>query len=642
MEPMKATSVNSRAEELFVQLFCEAFGPEKTENLQVQYPCVDIYGRHRYIDFALESPESKIAIEIDGETYHNPSKVSENKYADDLLKQNSLIYDNWKVYRWIYSQLEKQPEKVKDELITFLGTSPMFKAFEADLPVQMGQTIELRDYQQEATENLQKMREDGKTIALLYNATGVGKTITAATDAKAVGGRTLFLVNALKLASQAKETFAKVWPEATLGEYTGSQKDMTQTVIFATVQSISKDLEKFSPTDFDSLIVDECHHAAANTYQKIFTYFHPKFILGLTATPERSDGEDMLELFQNVAHKMDLKTAVERGVLVPIRCVRVKTNIDLTDVRINGIKYNSQDLESKLFIPERNQLIVDTYLKYVNGKKTVIFCASVDHAAEIAKYQPMAYVLAPENKRKLDQDMLFQGEKPEAWLDVPIDVSDYEIIDLFNWQNSVKDMISQIEFVRMVDVQSETVERYIKDGKVKPDLSTPFGDKRMFHYFREESIRNIAKQYGWDLITPQNMADKFMKFIETMDMSYSYKPVLLKAIYEYMDTSGRVALPEVVDYFIDFYEDRKVHGMIAEKSTSIYQKGGYTRKDVEKNILSNPFKRFEDMRFLMRCKDVETIEVNPIIFRKLTREDWLHIVDVCDKSLEKYYLRLKK
>ena len=642
MEPMKATSVNSRAEELFVQLFCEAFGPEKTENLQVQYPCVDIYGRHRYIDFALESPESKIAIEIDGETYHNPSKVSENKYADDLLKQNSLIYDNWKVYRWIYSQLEKQPEKVKDELITFLGTSPMFKAFEADLPVQMGQTIELRDYQQEAIDNLKKMREDGKTIALLYHATGVGKTITAATDAKAVGGRTLFLVNALKLASQAKDTFAKVWPEATLGEYTGSQKDMTQTVIFATVQSISKDLEKFSPTDFDYLIVDECHHAAANTYQKIFTYFHPKFILGLTATPERSDGEDMLELFQNVAHKMDLKTAVERGVLVPIRCVRVKTNIDLTDVRINGIKYNSQDLESKLFIPERNQLIVDTYLKYVNGKKTVIFCASVDHAAEIAKYQPMAYVLAPENKRKLDQDMLFQGEKPEAWLDVPIGVSDYEIIDLFNWQNSVKDMISQIEFVRMVDVQSETVERYIKDGKVKPDLSIPFGDKRMFHYFREESIRNIAKQYGWDLITPQNMADKFMKFIETMDMSYSYKPVLLKAIYEYMDTSGRVALPEVVDYFIDFYEDRKVHGMIAEKSTSIYQKGGYTRKDVEKNILSNPFKRFEDMRFLMRCKDVETIEVNPIIFRKLTREDWLHIVDVCDKSLEKYYLRLKK
>jgi len=247
MEPSKATSVNSRAEELFVQLFCEAFGPEKTENLQVQYPCVDIYGRHRYIDFALESPESKIAIEIDGETYHNPSKVSENKYADDLLKQNSLIFDNWKVYRWIYSQLEKQPEKVKDELITFLGSSPMFKAFEADLPVQMGQTIELRDYQQEAIDNLKKMREDGKTIALLYHATGVGKTITAATDAKAVGGRTLFLVNALKLASQAKDTFAKVWPEATLGEYIPEARKMFRRLLFLPRCRASPRIWKNSP-----------------------------------------------------------------------------------------------------------------------------------------------------------------------------------------------------------------------------------------------------------------------------------------------------------------------------------------------------------------------------------------------------------
>ena len=289
--------------------------------------------------------------------------------------------------------------------------------------------------------------------------------------------------------------------------------------------------------------------------------------------------------------------------------------------------------------PGKDDLLV---IDFVDNANMFNMPYSLHRVLDISKYRPMAYVLAPENKRKLDQDMLFKGEKPEAWLDVPIDVDDYEIIDLFNWQNSVKDMISQIEFVRMVDVQSETVDRYIKDGKIKPDLSVPFGDKRMFHYFREESVRNIAKQYGWDLITPQNMADKFMKFIETMDMSFSYKPVLLKAIYEYMDSNGRVALPEVVDYFIDFYEDRKAHGMIAEKPNSIYQKGGYTKKDVEKNILSNPFKRFEDMRFLMRCKDVETVEVNPIIFRKLTREDWLHIVDVCDKSLEKYYARFQK
>ena len=76
---------------------------------------------------------------------------------------------------------------------------------------------------------------------------------------------------------------------------------------------------------------------------------------------------------------------MEIGELVPIRCIRVKTNVDISNVRINGIKYNTQDLESKLFIPERNKVIVDTYIDFVKNKKTVIFCASVKHASEIAE-----------------------------------------------------------------------------------------------------------------------------------------------------------------------------------------------------------------------------------------------------------------
>ncbi|MFI3253815.1 MAG: hypothetical protein R3Y63_05690 [Eubacteriales bacterium] len=77
MTPSKSTSVNSKAEELFVELFCETFGPEKANLLYIQHPFVDIYGGHRYIDFALENHEMKIAIEIDGETYHNPKKISD-------------------------------------------------------------------------------------------------------------------------------------------------------------------------------------------------------------------------------------------------------------------------------------------------------------------------------------------------------------------------------------------------------------------------------------------------------------------------------------------------------------------------------------------------------------------------------------
>lgn len=90
MEIVSATSVNSRAEDLFVELFCETFGPDKAKNLYVQYPFVDIYGYHRYIDFALENQDMKIAIEIDGETYHNPKKISDNSAAVTLPKSESI------------------------------------------------------------------------------------------------------------------------------------------------------------------------------------------------------------------------------------------------------------------------------------------------------------------------------------------------------------------------------------------------------------------------------------------------------------------------------------------------------------------------------------------------------------------------
>ena len=109
---------------------------------------------------------------------------------------------------------------------------------------------------------------------------------------------------------------------------------MTQSFIFATVLSISKDLEKFSPTDFDYLIVDECHHAAANTYQKIFTYFHPKFILGLTATPERMDGKSVLDYFGGrIAAEIRLPEASDRKLLCPFQYFGVTDAADLSSLK---------------------------------------------------------------------------------------------------------------------------------------------------------------------------------------------------------------------------------------------------------------------------------------------------------------------
>ncbi|QNO14097.1 DEAD/DEAH box helicase [Alkalicella caledoniensis] len=744
---IKSSAVGSVAEDLFVDLFCEVYGPDKAEFLFVQYPFVDIYGNHRYIDFALESEDVRVAIEIDGETYHNPKMVSSNKYYDDLLKQNSLMYHNWKVYRWAYKQLKNHREKIKDELLLFLDEIPNFRMLDDYLPKQKGKIIELKDHQQAAMDNLGSMRDKGESIALLYHATGTGKTVTAVSDAKRVGERTLFLAHTKELISQAKNTFSELWDEADAGLFVAEEKNKDSYVVCGSIQSVAQNLEDFKPDEFGYIVIDECHHGTASTYRKVLGYFKPKFTLGLTATPERMDGENLLEIFQNVAHKLDLKTAVEQGELVPIRCIRVKTNVDLENVRINGIKYNSQDLESKLFLPERNKIIVDTYLDIVKDKKTVVFCASVKHAEEIAAllkeqgvnsaavsgtlrskerdrvlreyengsiqvlcacdllnegwdspktevlfmarptlskslytqqlgrgmrksegkdylmvfdfidnanmfnmpysihrmfnikdYKPGQMVLGPKGQMQLDFDLLAKGEKPQIYLDFPISVTDYELIDLFNWQDEVKDMISQMEFVRMVDVQSETIERYMREGKIKADLEVPMGDKRKFNYFKEDTVKSYAKEYGWELITAANMKGKFMNMVETMDMSFSYKPVLLKAMLEHIDENGRARVEDVVDYFIDFYTERKGKGLVVEKKNSIYTKE-FDRKGVERNIFANPFKRFEDMRFMKRAKELEYIEINRHIMRKLTAADRRWIVEQCDLKLREYYNR---
>lgn len=739
-------SLGSFAEDLFVELFCDTFGPEKSQYLFIQYPFTDIYGNMRFIDFALESQDLRIAIEIDGETYHNPSKVSSNKYYDDLTKQNSLIYNNWKVYRWVYKQLKNQPEKVKDELRTFVGEMPMFRMLEDYIPKQKGKIVELKEHQQSALQSLQAMRDHGESIALLYHATGTGKTVTAVSDSKKVGKRTLFLAHTKELISQAQRTFDDLWDSSRTGLFIGEQKDKDAYVVCGSIQSVAQNLDQFREDDFGYIIIDECHHGTASTYKKILGYFNPEFILGLTATPERSDGEDLLEIFKNVAHKLDLKTAVEIGELTPVRCIRVKTNVDLSTVRINGIKYYSQDLESKLFVPERNKLITDTYMNWVKNKKTVVFCASVRHANEIAglfkengikceavsgslkssdrtrilqqyengdidvlcacdllnegwdspktevlfmarptlsktlyiqqlgrgmrkskgkgylmvfdfidnanmfnmpysmhrmfdirQYKAGEYVIASQKQFKLDRDLIARGEKPSVYLDFPVDVSDYELIDLFNWQDEVKDMISQLEFVRMVDVQAETIERYIRDGKIIPDLEVPFGDKRTFKFFKEDSVKKYAEQFGWDIINAANMKKKFMDMVETMDMSYSYKPVLLKAMLNHADENGRVLVEDIVNYFMDFYSDRKEKGLVVEKKSSVFCKDGYTKKDVERNIFSNPFKRFEDMRFMNRCKEIEYVEFNRNVFRKLSRQEKDWILLHCESKLEAYY-----
>ena len=753
--PQYRSASGSAAEDLFIDLFSEAFGAEKAGYLYSQYHFYDIYQNSRYADFVLENGPRRVAIEIDDEASHNKQLVSSGKFYDDLLKQNSMVHLGWDVYRWAVRQMQNQPDLVKDELRVFLGNHPQFREIEDYLPTQRGKALdgtnlELKEHQKSALKALEAMRDNSETIALLYHATGTGKTTTAVLDAKRCGGRVLFIAHTQELVDQATKRFRELWVNTTVGRYCDVIKQPRAHVVCGSVQSVALHLEDFKDDDFDYLIVDEAHHAAADTYQKVLSYFKPSFTLGLTATPERADDKSILDIFKHTAHKLDIQTAVEIGELVPVRCIRIHTNIDLTKVRFNSVQYNIRDLESKIYVPERNKLIVDTWLQYVRDKRTVVFCASVKHAEQIAEmfrnegiktaavsggmkksermefqakfvnreiqvlcacdllnegwdcpeievlfmarptmskvlytqqlgrgmrlyegkeslmvfdfvdnasvynapyslhrlfrlkdYQPGKLAVAPSARKAAENDLYARGEKPEALLDWPVDATDYELVDIFNWQEEAAGMISQMEFVRRVDVQTETIERYVREGKLIPDLVVPMSEHRTFKYFKEETLEKYAKQYGWRLIDDSNRKDLFMEMIRQMDMSYSYKPVLIQAILLYAGEKGRVKLDDIVSYFRSFYEGRRAAGLPVEKQNSIFARGGYTDAEAKRNILSNPFKRFEDMQMLRHTKTLGIIQVEETVWKHLTVEEKDEIGKICEEMLAAYYGRLK-
>lgn len=754
--PTYRSVYGSVAEDLFIELFSDTFGAEKAGYLYSQYHFYDIYQNSRYADFMLENGPRRVAIEIDDEASHNKQLVSSGKFYDDLLKQNSMVHLGWDVYRWAVRQMQQQPEAVKDELRIFLGNHPQFKEIEDYLPQQRGKSLdgaklELKEHQRAALESLEQMRSNNETIALLYHATGTGKTVTAVTDAKHCGGRVLFLAHTQELVEQAANTFSRLWPEVTVGRFMECIKDTNSHVVCGSIQSVALHLDSFKDNDFDYMIVDEAHHAAADTYQKVLAYFKPSFTLGLTATPERADDKSILDIFKNTAHKLDIQTAVEIGELVPVRCIRIHTNIDLTKVRFNSVQYNIRDLESKIYVPERNRLIVDTWVQYVRDKRTVVFCASVKHAEQIAgmfreqgiraaavsggmkqserkefqdkfvskeiqvlcacdllnegwdcpetevlfmacptmskvlytqqlgrgmrlydgkkslmvfdfvdnasqynapyslhrlfrlkDYKPGQLAVAPQEQKAAEDDLYAKGEKPEALIDWPIDATDYELVDIFNWQEEAAGMISQMEFVRRVDMQTETIERYVREGKLVPDLIVPMSEHRTFKYFKEETLQKYVEQYGWTLIDDSNRKDMFMDMIRQMDMSYSYKPVLMKAIMQHADAKGRIKLDDIVAFFKAYYEGRRAAGLIVEKKNSIFAKGGYTDKEAERNILSNPFKRFEDMQMIRHTKNLGIVQVDEAVWKYLSVGEKDEIKNICDEKLEAYFSRLSK
>ncbi len=293
--------------------------------------------------------------------------------------------------------------------------------------------------QRQATENLERLRSFGEKKALVIAATGTGKTYMSAFDVKQVKPkRLLFIVHREEILKKAKETFELLLPneDITIGLLTGNYKQKNVDYVFTTIQTISKCFYEFDKGEFDYLIIDEAHHAASPTYQAVLNYFEPHFTLGMTATPERSDGYNVFDLFDNnVALEVRLHEALEDELVIPFHYFGITDieGIDLSDVDIDDIA----EITKRLKVNERVDFIIEKMNFYGHDgekRKGLGFCASIEHAQ---------YMASEFNKRGYESVCLHSANSPEI---------------REQYINRLEDDHDQLEFIFSVDIFNEGID----------------------------------------------------------------------------------------------------------------------------------------------------------------------------------------
>lgn len=233
--------------------------------------------------------------------------------------------------------------------------------------------MQLRPYQKECIEAIPE-----KGSYLVQMATGLGKTVTFANIPRR--GRALILSHRDELVHQPVKYFTGV----SVGVEQASYRSHGEEVISASVQSLVRRLKDFTPDDFDMIIVDEAHHAAAPSYRRILDYFKPRLTLGFTATPNRGDGIGLEDIFSDIIFERDLEWGIKNGYLSDIHCIRCDIGYDLRGVSSRLGDYATDELEKAVNVTSANKAIAEAYEKYAKGQ-TLIFAVSVEHARAISK-----------------------------------------------------------------------------------------------------------------------------------------------------------------------------------------------------------------------------------------------------------------
>jgi len=244
--------------------------------------------------------------------------------------------------------------------------------------------MKLNIFQELSLEQLDEGFRRGKNKFLLSMPPGTGKTLVSIKFVKNFSS-VLYIAHHKELVYQSFKFFKKEYGENDCN-FIDSNNFLIKRFNFITIQRLVKNLEKLDNECFSCIIIDEAHHSTAKTYLSILNKFKCLF-LGITATPFRLDRGNVLELFENnCVFVGDIKEAINKGYLTNFSYYGFKDDIDYSDIRFQGIDYNRNDLDKKLFIDSRDLKIIEKYKQYLSEKKTIAFCNSIKHTKRSLKF----------------------------------------------------------------------------------------------------------------------------------------------------------------------------------------------------------------------------------------------------------------
>ena len=325
-------------------------------------------------------------------------KVTRKDLPETIDKINATFESYWNS-----PEFECYTEGQKERLVRALKAEKYFEANETEVYTM---DIAPYSYQQEILDKLEAERTvRGYTRNLVVAATGTGKTVISALDYKRFCKqnpgkpcRLLFVAHREEILRQSLYTFRAVLKDANFGElFVGNHRPESIDHLFLSIQTFnSQDFASKTASDFyDYIIVDEFHHAAAPTYQKLLVYYQPQILLGLTATPERMDGKSILPYFNNrIAAEIRLPEAIDRKLLCPFQYFGVTDTVDLNTLKWSAGGYDKGELSniytlSGAIANRRADMVVSSLLKYVTDideVKGLGFCVSIEHAEFMSRY----------------------------------------------------------------------------------------------------------------------------------------------------------------------------------------------------------------------------------------------------------------